>query len=64
MIEGVKEKKQETSEQLVQLANQAQHVQSYARRLYLDTERALNSMFPSLHVTVTGAVQSLWGVCC
>lgn len=60
----MKEKKQETSEQLVQLANQAQHVQSYARRLYLDTERALNSLFPSLHVTVTGAVQSLWGVCC
>lgn len=55
----MKEKKQETSEQLVQLANQAQHVQSYARRLYLDTERALNSLFPSLHVTVTGAVQSL-----
>ena len=59
MIEGVKEEKRETSEQLVQLANQSQRVQSYARRLYLDMERSLNSLFPSLHVTVTGAVQSL-----
>lgn len=62
-LQNLQEKKSDVLAQLKQFSEQSQHIQQYARRLSLDTERALNSIYPNLRVTLTGSIQNLCSVC-
>ena len=58
-LRNLHERKNGVLAQLKQFSEQSQRIQQYARRLSLDTEKALNSIYPNLRVTLTGSVQNL-----
>ena len=58
-IKTFEEKKKDVQASIIQKLKQASDLRRYVHRLYKQTEKAMNSLFPNVHITIVGAIQAL-----